>query len=251
MSTEFWHQVDTAPRFYRRPCDCARGKGQHCFPNCASRTEWENERVGCLGQSGSGDRCGKLTGRGLPFCDFHEKNAIYAIADALAEDAENHALYGGWHPVLRYVARLLSRTDDQRVFKSLPKREVRRFLEWLAIDDLAPSAQQPKRRELTLVRRCALYRHYDADGLLLYVGISIDPEARQKAHRDGANWWRFSTTCDTDWYLTESDAATAERKAIVHEAPIFNRSAANTERNARAIRYLVDHDALDLLRETA
>lgn len=251
MSTDFWNHVDTAPRFYRRPCNCSRGRDQHCAPNCDSRTEWENERTGCLGQNGYGDRCNKLSGRGLPFCDYHEKNAIYAIADALSNESENHAVYGGWHPILRYLSRMLQLTEDRGTVKKLPKTQVRRFLEWLEIEDLAPSRRATAKPNLAIVRRCAVYRHYDAEGLLLYVGISIDPDTRQKQHRDGANWWRFSSTCDVDWYLTESDAAAAERKAIVHEAPIFNRAAANTERNARAIRYLVDHDALDLLRESA
>jgi hypothetical protein len=35
---------------------------------------------------------------------------------------------------------------------------------------------------------CAPYRHFDAAGRLLYVGIAIDPPFRQRHHLQWASW---------------------------------------------------------------
>jgi hypothetical protein len=35
-----------------------------------------------------------------------------------------------------------------------------------------------------------LYRHFDRDGVLLYVGISTNATWRQLAHQRSAGWWK-------------------------------------------------------------
>jgi hypothetical protein len=69
----------------------------------------------------------------------------------------------------------------------------------------------------------ALYRHFDANGDLLYIGISKDPEGRWMAHRGNREPWIHQAARRTDeWYNSRPEALTAEAKAIRAERPPFN-----------------------------
>lgn len=70
--------------------------------------------------------------------------------------------------------------------------------------------------------RTALYRHFDADGTLLYVGIARDPDKRLALHGYTARWRDYSARCEIEWHETRQDALRAERAAIAAERPIFN-----------------------------
>jgi predicted GIY-YIG superfamily endonuclease len=70
--------------------------------------------------------------------------------------------------------------------------------------------------------RTALYRCFDADEELLYVGISKDPAERWKQHRSTAPWWRDVTMRVVEWYDDRPAAERAERKAIQTEGPRHN-----------------------------
>ncbi|MEU9436571.1 GntR family transcriptional regulator [Streptomyces sp. NPDC048252] len=73
--------------------------------------------------------------------------------------------------------------------------------------------------------RTALYRFYDIDDRLLYVGISNDPEARWKSHLYGlATWPQLAVTRTDTWFENRQDAETAEVAAIKAERPLFNGS---------------------------
>lgn len=69
--------------------------------------------------------------------------------------------------------------------------------------------------------RTALYRCFDADDELLYVGISKDPKTRFEQHRDKP-WWRDVTMRVVEWYDNRPAAEHAERKAIQSEGPRYN-----------------------------
>lgn len=72
-------------------------------------------------------------------------------------------------------------------------------------------------------RPCALYRYFDQDGVLLYVGISVDPEMRWKTHRySHAGWVVDSVRRVDDWYSSVAEAKRAERAAIKAEHPKHN-----------------------------
>lgn len=67
-----------------------------------------------------------------------------------------------------------------------------------------------------------LYRHFDAAGQLLYVGVSINALTRLAAHRQSAHWfWRIAKVEVTNWKTREASLA-AERRAIRDEGPLFN-----------------------------
>lgn len=78
----------------------------------------------------------------------------------------------------------------------------------------------------------ALYRFFDSDGLLLYVGITSTTDSRWSHHRLHAAWWPQAATKQVEWFTERGDAAAAELEAIRTEAPLWN-SAAAPASNAR------------------
>ncbi|MFE2164852.1 GIY-YIG nuclease family protein [Streptomyces sp. NPDC059447] len=72
--------------------------------------------------------------------------------------------------------------------------------------------------------RTALYRLYDADGRLLYVGISANPEQRWKGHEVySGRWWALVTEKVIEWHADRELALAHEFLAIWREAPAHNR----------------------------
>lgn len=69
----------------------------------------------------------------------------------------------------------------------------------------------------------ALYRHYDADGVLLYVGISRSVTARLAQHADSP-WDHLIARVEVERFATREEAEEAEREAIKNERPIYNRT---------------------------
>lgn len=72
--------------------------------------------------------------------------------------------------------------------------------------------------------RTALYRHYDADGRLLYVGIAGSLTRRDKQHRDHSAWFASVARTETEWLSSRDDALAAERRAIATEHPLHNQA---------------------------
>lgn len=70
--------------------------------------------------------------------------------------------------------------------------------------------------------RTALYRHFDAAGRLLYVGISKNPHSRTKDHLGAAHWKHTIEKVKVEWYSYRSTALEAEASAIVRENPLHN-----------------------------
>ena len=70
---------------------------------------------------------------------------------------------------------------------------------------------------------CALYRHYDASGRLLYVGISLSAVERLGRHMSGAGWAAQIARVEVEHHPTRAAAEDAEVEAIERERPAFNR----------------------------
>lgn len=73
--------------------------------------------------------------------------------------------------------------------------------------------------------RTALYRYFDADDVLLYVGISIDPDERWKSHLYGSErrtWPKEAVRRTDQWCDSRPEALKAEEKAIKSEKPLYN-----------------------------
>jgi hypothetical protein len=70
--------------------------------------------------------------------------------------------------------------------------------------------------------KCALYRHFDAAGVLLYVGISKNAMCRLQGH-SGASWYGALATMTVDHFDTRGAACEAEWRAIQSEGPVHNK----------------------------
>lgn len=67
-----------------------------------------------------------------------------------------------------------------------------------------------------------LYRLYDADGALLYIGITERGYDRFAAHRTKQAWWSEVAQHTIQAYATRADVEIAERHAIYREKPRYN-----------------------------
>ena len=70
--------------------------------------------------------------------------------------------------------------------------------------------------------RTALYRFYDADGDLLYVGVSVTPWSRWKQHKGQKDWAEEVATTAVEWHDSRPEALAAEKAAIIAEEPRYN-----------------------------
>lgn len=70
--------------------------------------------------------------------------------------------------------------------------------------------------------RTALYRFFDGEGLLLYVGITDNPKERFYQHSKTKHWWESVASQRIEWLDSRNDAEVAERTAIRGERPLWN-----------------------------
>lgn len=67
-----------------------------------------------------------------------------------------------------------------------------------------------------------LYRAFDADNVLLYVGVTENLKKRQGQHRRSSDWFPDAARWTEDAYPERDAALTAERTAIATENPLYN-----------------------------
>lgn len=67
-----------------------------------------------------------------------------------------------------------------------------------------------------------LYRHFDREGRLLYVGISLSTIARLSSHKNAAPWFDQIATITVEHFPTRRLALIAELRAIRDEQPAHN-----------------------------
>ena len=67
-----------------------------------------------------------------------------------------------------------------------------------------------------------LYRHFDKDNKLLYVGISYDFLKRTSQHRLKSGWWDNIANMTVESFRTRKEAEEAEYNAIIKEKPLHN-----------------------------
>lgn len=76
---------------------------------------------------------------------------------------------------------------------------------------------------MTSVQGTALYRLHDAEGNLLYVGITTNPKTRFASHATYKPWWGQVALKDVTWLPgTWRDALKIEADVIRQEKPRFN-----------------------------
>lgn len=67
-----------------------------------------------------------------------------------------------------------------------------------------------------------LYRYFDKDGTLLYVGISLSAVLRQSSHKLLSSWYAEAVTMTIERFETRIMALSAEKEAIISEKPKHN-----------------------------
>jgi predicted GIY-YIG superfamily endonuclease len=67
-----------------------------------------------------------------------------------------------------------------------------------------------------------LYRAYDAQGVLLYIGITMNPGNRFAQHSEDKPWWADVAEIRVEHFGSRKRVLAAERAAIQAERPCFN-----------------------------
>lgn len=67
-----------------------------------------------------------------------------------------------------------------------------------------------------------VYRLYNSDGLLLYIGQSCNTAARIAQHRRNPDWGHRIHRVETEAHQTRAQALEAESRAIAAELPHYN-----------------------------
>lgn len=134
----------------------------------------------------------------------------------------------------------------------LIRQDGREFVsETPAIDAAAESLfellREARRLRSDPARTTALYRFFDAEGLLLYVGITDHLETRHMHHVAKSSWMEFAASSRIERFPTRDEAQCAEIKAIETERPLFNSQYADLDTPRRLVEYLIQHNRTDLL----
>lgn len=76
--------------------------------------------------------------------------------------------------------------------------------------------------DLSMEPAQTLYRFFNADGQLLYIGVTGNVRARWNAHSLTQPWWTEVATCTIEHRPSRAVALAAEKAAIVAEQPLHN-----------------------------
>lgn len=71
--------------------------------------------------------------------------------------------------------------------------------------------------------KTTLYRYFDSQGQLLYVGITRDNSKRQSQHNRDSFWFGEVASAKFEWFESRTQAHAAEKKAIQSEKPLYNK----------------------------
>lgn len=91
-----------------------------------------------------------------------------------------------------------------------------KVIEWECSGDLLVARYNPAKKGFHL------YRHFDKDGNLLYVGVSISAITRLEAHKQKAHWFWSISRVEFQTFKTRQESLAAEKAAIQTERPFFN-----------------------------
>lgn len=83
--------------------------------------------------------------------------------------------------------------------------------------------------------RTELYRYFDADDVLLYVGISLTSVRRMSEHRSKSYWYSKAVKITIERFETRIAAFDAEATAILREKPLHNKAGKYTKSTFRDI----------------
>jgi len=106
----------------------------------------------------------------------------------------------------------------------------------------------PAKRKGVRRRETVLYRYYDDQDVLLYVGVSANMPGRLEGHEADSTWMDFAARSTMDHFAERDDAEAAEVAAIEADHPLFNvLHNERPDRIRRLVDYLINRDRRDLL----
>lgn len=109
-----------------------------------------------------------------------------------------------------------------RLIEALADREVKAYLQDpVAYEKAIEEGGDPLQLQQENRRTC-LYRHFNADGCLLYVGVSYSPSDRKHHHNWASSWFPQVARTTMGWFATRRAALDAELRAIKEENPLHN-----------------------------
>lgn len=79
-------------------------------------------------------------------------------------------------------------------------------------------------RDLKMQPEAFVYRFFDFDGALLYVGVTADIRQRWTEHKSSKPWWAEVIGWTVTPYETRAEAELVERLAILCERPTHNKT---------------------------
>jgi predicted GIY-YIG superfamily endonuclease len=85
-----------------------------------------------------------------------------------------------------------------------------------------------------------LYRLFDDENRLLYVGISLSTAHRMAEHKDQCGWWPSVTAILVERHPNRSAALRAEKAAIELEKPLYNKTCGVASRSPEQLKYEAD-----------
>lgn len=69
-----------------------------------------------------------------------------------------------------------------------------------------------------------LYRHYDAQNNLIYIGVSLSALNRLGQHQQNSHWFSQIKKVEIETFSSRSEALIAEERAIKTENPLYNKT---------------------------
>lgn len=101
-----------------------------------------------------------------------------------------------------------------------------RFSDWFEYWDAAVARAYTVARPKSVDSdgRHDLYRFFDENGLLLYVGITKDFKKRKSQHAARSQWFHRAARHTLEPHPSRAAALAAEAAAILEEQPLFNRA---------------------------
>lgn len=93
-----------------------------------------------------------------------------------------------------------------------------------------------------------VYRHWDSERNLLYVGVASKPSRREQQHLKSSPWMVFHAETTLERFDVRTEAEAAEAAAILSERPLFNVAGnESTDARKRLAEYLAARGRPDLL----
>lgn len=135
--------------------------------------------------------------------------------------------------------------DAMRTAWAFPEKEWRQMLAdsmgltYSQVQRYAPTTDLERERRTRDLwsAKTAVYRRYDASGVLLYIGITSDFKGRDAVHRALSPWWRHMARTEAEWFPDRESALESEANAIRAEDPIFNLQHGRSDAHKRQTAY--------------